>query len=202
MKKAMLLVAICFVMSSAQQIPVDFLQPSENNPDCLQYDDGTPGWITWGGMFRGVWFDVHDLYPEADGTSIYQSEFWFFLDPSHPWDTSDVYLEVWNGSSVAPTTLLDKTLATATHYSPVFVTYEPPLEAETEFWLLVNTELSAGGWPAIVADGTPGNHSFYSGDFGVWEPFGVMGDYFMRVYVEASNVALTHDSWGSIKVIF
>jgi len=201
MKNAVLLVVICLALSWAKQVPVDFITICESNTDCLQYDDGTPGWITWGGVYRGVWFNVNDFYPEAVGTLIYQSEFWFYHHASYPWDTCDVYLEVWNGDLAGPTTLLDRTLATATHYSPVFVPYIPPLEAETEFCLLVNTELSAGCWPGIIGDGTPGTHSFYGDDFTVWEPWGVMGDYFIRVYIDA-NLELSQTSWGSLKLVF
>jgi hypothetical protein len=27
----------------------------------LRYDDGTACWLTWAGLFRGVWFDVEDF---------------------------------------------------------------------------------------------------------------------------------------------
>lgn len=199
MKNAVLLVVTCLACSWAKQVPVDFIMICESDTDCLQYDDGTPGWITWGGLYRGVWFNIDDFYPEAVGTLIHQSEFWFYHNASYPWDTSDVYLEVWDGNSTGPTTMLDRTLATATHLSAVIVTYIPPLEAEGDFWLLVNTELSSGGWPSQLSDGTPGTHSFFS-SFTGWEPWD-MGDYLIRAYVEV-DLELSQTSWGSLKLVF
>jgi len=33
--------------------------PSEQN--YLQYDDGTAQWLTWAGVYRGVWFNTEDF---------------------------------------------------------------------------------------------------------------------------------------------
>ena len=194
----MVLVAMVAV---AGQISVDPDPVAERNSDWLVYDDGTASWLTWGGMYRGVWFNVDDFFPGAAGASIYQSEFWFYHHSSYPWDTSDVYLEIWNGDNMGPVTQLDQTMVTAVHYAPVYATYTPPLAAEQEFWALANTEMSAGGWPSTLGDGTPGTHSYSSDDFIIWEPWGVMGDFFVRIYVEPV-MSLDNSTWGGLKTIF
>ncbi|MCK5786924.1 MAG: hypothetical protein KAH54_10265, partial [Candidatus Sabulitectum sp.] len=152
-------------------------------------------------MYRGVWFNIEDFVPGMSSCAVEQSEFWFYHHASYPWDTSDVYLEIWNGDSMAPTTQLDQTMVTAIHYAPTFACYSPIVEAEANFWGLVNTEMSAGGWPATLGDGTPGVHSFFSDDFIVWEPWGDMGDYFVRVFGWPPWF-LGNTTWGSLKATF
>ena len=39
--------------------------PVVQNSDWLTYDDGTPGWLTWHGTYRGVWFNLNDFVPGA-----------------------------------------------------------------------------------------------------------------------------------------
>ncbi|MCK5785778.1 MAG: hypothetical protein KAH54_04360, partial [Candidatus Sabulitectum sp.] len=123
MKLTMFAVFLLTIVALAEQIAVDPGHVPEKDPDWLLYDDGTAAWLTWGGMYRGVWFNIQDFNPSAAGTMIYQSEFWFYHHSSYPWDTSDFYAEVWNGDSAGPTSLLDQTLAAAVHYAPVYVTY-------------------------------------------------------------------------------
>ncbi len=152
-------------------------------------------------MYRGVWFDATDFIPYVTYYEIYQSEFWFYHHASYPWDTSDVYVEVWEGPVSNPVTQLDQTMITAIHYAPVYATYATPLLSSAEFWAFANTEMSAGGWPSILGDGTPGSNSFFSDDFIIWEPWGDMGDYFIAVEGfppwDYSNT-----TWGSLKVTF
>ncbi len=171
--------------------------------DYLQYDDGTAFWLTWGGQWRGVWFNVVDFNPGGTGYSMDFSEYWFFHHTSYPWDVSDFYAEVWNGDYLTPTALLDQTMVTAIHFTPVYVNFSTPLVCQPDFWGLVNTEMSAGGFPALLGDNTPPavDHSYFSDDFYVWEPWG-MGDYFVRVDGEIVTNALDNDTWGAIKSIF
>ena len=200
MKKAIAILAVLSLAAFAGQIVID-LPVAENDADWLEYDDGTAAWLTWGGMYRGAWFNVEDFVPGATGASIEQSQFWFYHHSSYPWDTSDVYLEIWNGDAMGPTAQLDQTMVTALHYTPVGATYATPLIAEANFWALANTEMSAGGWPAVLGDGTAGVHSFFSDDFIVWEPWGDMGDYFISVYADPI-MALGNSTWGSVKATF
>ncbi|MBN1434144.1 hypothetical protein JW921_05245, partial [Candidatus Fermentibacterales bacterium] len=128
----------------------------------LQYDDGTGWWITWGGTYRGTWFDAEDFIPPGVGFWWAEDvELWFYhWVELYPWDTSSFYSELWNGGVGAPTTLLHQTSIQAMHCSPCC--YSPEITLATQFWLVVNTEMSQGGWPSTLADNTPsalGDHS-------------------------------------------
>ena len=202
MKKAIAILAVLSLAALAGQVAVNLDPIQGSDADWLVYDDGTANWLTWGGMFRGVWFNIEDFVPGETSAGINESEFWFYHHADHPWDTSDVYLEIWNGDAMAPTAQLDQTMITAIHYAPVFATYATPLIAEGNFWALANTEMSAGGWPALLGDGTPGVHSFFSDDFIIWEPWGDMGDYFVRVNADIPALALDNTTWGSLKATF
>jgi hypothetical protein len=169
--------------------------------DVLQYDDGSANWLTWGGTCRGVWFNTQDFMPGGTGFALEAMEWWFYEHSSYPWDTSDFYAEVWNGDGNGPVELLDSQQLSAVHYAAVFTYYDPPLVAEDNFWGLINTTMSAGGWPSVLGDGTAGEHSFFSDDMIVWEPWGELGDYFIRAHGEFL-LSLEGDSWGSIKALF
>ncbi len=204
MKKAIAILAVLSLAAFAGQIAVDLDPVAGNDADWLQYDDGTAQWLTWGGMYRGVWFNTEDFIPGETSAGIEESEFWFFHHSSYPWDTSDFYAEIWNGDAMMPTVQLDQTMVTATHYAPVGVVYAAPgLSAEGNFWGLANTEMSAGGWPAILGDAAPVGHSFNSDDFIVWEPW-AYGDYFVRIsaVIPDTTLALDNTTWGSLKVAF
>jgi len=204
MKNVIAILAVLSLVAFAGQITLDLGPVQGTDADWLQYDDGSINWLTWGGVYRGVWFDATDFVPTATNCDIVQSEFWFYHHSSYPWDTSDVYLEVWDGAVSAPTLQLDQTMVTALHYAPVYATYATALvTANNEFWAFANTEPSAGGWPSIMGDGTPGTHSFFSDDFIIWEPWGEMGDYFVRVEATVnSGAALDNTTWGSLKATF
>ena len=163
----------------------------------LQYDDGSIAWMTWGGMYRGVWWNVEDFQPGASGFILEYAEWWLY--PEIPGDTTECYLEIWTGDSAGPVLLLDRTLSM---WPPGCVNYDPPISCGTDFWAVLNTELSAGGWPGILGDGTTPavNHSFYSDDFLTWEPW-VLGDYFIRCEGEF-EMGLDGCTWGEIKAIF
>ena len=165
----------------------------------LIYHDGTPQWISWGGMYRGTWFDVEDFIPGSSDFLVEWVDLWFYHASSHPWDTSQVLVELWNGDQGGPVEFLASEEATALGQGVTRVYFEPPVETEPDFWCLLNTELSAGGWPALFVDGTPGEHSYFSDGF-IWEPMN-LGDYFMSVGNELES-SLQGTSWGALKVVF
>jgi len=165
------------------------------------YDDGSAYWLTWHGLYRGVWFNLADFGGsgewEADNT-----EFWFYHHASYPWDVASFYAEVYNGDASAPVTQLDQTSVTAAHYAPVYASYSSPVITEEQFWVLINSEMSGGGWPSVLGDPTyTTDHSFFSDDFIVWEPWG-MGDYFIRTNGWPEGYGLAGATWAGIKTLF
>ena len=203
MKKAIAILAVLSLVAFAGQVAVELGQ-IERDGDWLVYDNGTPNWLTWGGTYRGVWFNIEDFIPGQGNGLLEESEFWFYHSSSYPWDTSDVYLEIWNGDSMGPTAQLDQTMVTAIHYAPVYAAYSPQVAVEANFWALANTEMSAGGWPAILGDGDQGSifHSFYSDDFIVWEPWDIGGACNYFVSVNWNSDAFNSTTWGSLKTTF
>ncbi|MFO7949285.1 MAG: hypothetical protein R6U36_02845 [Candidatus Fermentibacteraceae bacterium] len=186
---------------------VDVPGGSAPSDDDLTYFDGTSWWLTWGGLYRGTWFNTEDFYGAAESFVLEESEMWFYHHSSYPWDTSDVYFEVYNGDQSAPVDELDQTQTTATHYSPTTVTYDPTVGTEANFWVIANTELSSGGWPAILGDNTPSDvsHSFFSDDFIVWEPWIIQGPNSNDYEIYATGVpeeAFDSATWGSIKTLY
>jgi hypothetical protein len=176
-----------------------------SDADDLTYFDGTPWWYTWGGVYRGTWFDAEEFYGFATTFHIEAAEYWFYHGSTGVWDTSDVYLEVWNGDQMGPTAQLDQQMVTASHYAPTTATYDPYVECEQNFWLAVNTELSAGGWPSILGDNSPDDvdHCFFSDDGIVWEPWIIQGPTSNSYWMTASGEAnLSDTSWGSIKALY
>lgn len=161
--------------------------------DQLSYDDGTANWLVWGGLYRGVWFNLADFgaSPQwyADNT-----EFWFYHHQTYPWDTPAFYAEIYNGDVSGPATQLVQTSVTAAHYAAVYANYPSPVVCDGQFWVIVDTEMSSGGWPSLLGDNTPhpiiGDHSFYSDDFIVWEPW-VPG-----------NTGLDRTTWAEVKTLF
>ena len=163
----------------------------------LKYDDGTPVWSSWDGIYRGVWFNLED-FGFYTTFPVDETEFWFYHSTEHPWDISDVYIELWNGDATHPITQLSQDLVTAVSYAPVCTVYPSPIIVQNNFWLLANTEFSSGGWPALLSDSTPGTHSFYSGNFIMWEPW-TLGDFIVSV---ESYLSLEASTWAGMKVIF
>ncbi len=194
--------ALAFAVScaiAADGVHLDHPLFIPGSDDTFQYDDGSATWLTWGGLYRGVWFNLADFgwsgTWEADNT-----QYWFYHHSSYPWDTASFYGEMYNGDASTPTTQLVQTSVTATHYAAVYANYASPVEAEENFWVMINTEMSAGGWPSVLGDGTYTiDHSFFSDDFIVWEPWG-MGDYFIRVDPWMGDLA--PETWGSIKALY
>lgn len=204
MKKAIAILAVLSLAAFAGQIAVD-LPVQGTDGDWLRYDNGTANWYTWGGMYRATWFNTEDFIPGFGGAEVLQSEIWFYHGTSKIWDTSDVYIELWNGDSMGPVAQLDQTMLTAVHYAPVYATYSPGVEVEANFWLVVNTEMSAEAYPSSLGDGAGSavSHSYYSDDLIIWEPWipptGI-SNYFMAV--EVDPLALDGTTWGSLKATF
>jgi hypothetical protein len=190
---------------SAGSIQLDRPLPIKGEYIIFQYDDGTANWMIWSGLYRGTWFNVQDFWPGSPGAPVDYLEFWFYHHASYPWDISQFYSELYDGDAAGPTTQLNQTSVTATHYSPVHGDFGSTIAVDQNFWGLVNTEMSAGGWPSILGDNTPNpvSHSFYSDDFIAWEPWVVgwptANDYFLRA---GEYIGLNESTWGSIKTLF
>jgi len=197
------LLPICLPLL-AGNIVVDLPGGSGGNFGELTYFNGTPHWLTWGGMYRGTWFNTEDFMPGSFGINLEQMEYWFYESTNtDPWDTDDVYSEVWNGDQTGPLVLLEQGIVTAPHYAPCFHTFDPELPVEQNFWALINTEMSAGGWPSVLGDWSmPGDagHSFFSDDFIVWEPWGEMGEYY--IIAHEGSWSLDAVTWGALKALF
>jgi hypothetical protein len=180
--------------------------PIGNTDAYLHYDDGTAYWLSWNGLYRGVWFNLLDFSPWSPGAAIFMLESWFFHHASYPWDTASFYAEIYGGDAAGPTTQLDQTSVTAAHYSPVYAVYSwPGIQVEQNFWCLINTEMSAGGWPSLLGDNTPQSvsHSFQSDDFVIWEPWIIQGPTANDFFIGAEPfLELDQSTWGSIKTLF
>jgi len=205
MKKTTVILVILALTAFAGQISVNLDPIDRSDADWLTYDNGTASWLTWGGVYRGVWFNMEDFTPGALGAEVEQAEFWFYHHSSYTWDTSSFYAELWNGTAPNITALLDQSTGTAVHYAPVFISYATPIVTEPNFWCFVNTEMSSGGWPSSLGDGGPSAvaHSF-NGDTSSLVPWTVGGqncNYFISVLVEPV-VSLSRTTWGSMKTVF
>jgi len=202
MCKLFLTLLVSITLSFAESIQLCPVHAGSNtDSEYLQYDDGSANWLTWEGTYRGIWFNTDDFVPGMSGFLLDFSEYWMYHHSDYPWDTSNFYAEVWNGGDVAPVELLDRTLVIASHFTGIIV-YYPQLIAETDFWVLENTVLSTGGWPAIVGDSGPSGsgHSFFSNDFVIWEPWS-NSDMFIRCGGEFPS-SLENSTWGGIKAVF
>jgi hypothetical protein len=185
-------------------LPVDRSVPS------LQYDDGSAYWLTWVGLYKGVWFNVTDFDPEGGTGMITDLEYWFYHHSSYPWDTASFYGELYSGDEAGPVTEINQTSITALHYAPCYASYLPwGICVEENFWGIIDSEMSSGGWPSILGDNTPQyvSHSFQSDDFSTWEPW-IVGsgstarDYFIRANGAFGGIGLAEGTWGSIKGLF
>lgn len=175
--------------------------------DVLQYDDGTAWWVTWGGQYRGTWFNTADFYPEPCDFIADAAEFWFY-HPASWWVADQFVTEVYNGDRNGPTEMLYDTTVTAEHYTAVMVDLPDSLQTAADFWLVVNTEFSSGGWPSSLGDNSPNSsdHSFFSYDGEAWEPWIVEGgaafDYLIRAHGEPVGLGLEAATWGGIKTLY
>ncbi len=204
MKQAVAVLAILAMAAFAGQVRVDVPGVGGGGYDAevLQYDDGSPHWLTWGGTYRGTWFNTQDFDPSSGGFALEQMEYWFYEHNERPWDTDEFYSEIWNGDDMGPVSpCLAQAVVVAPHYAPCYHTFATPLDVEQNFWGLINTTMSAGGWPSVLGDNTPGENSFFSDDMIVWEPWGELGDYLIRAHGEFTY-SLEAGSWASIKALF
>jgi len=82
------------LMAFAGQVRVESDIPGSpggpTDTEVLQYDDGTPQWLTWGSTYRGVWFNPDDFLPDNNGFSLTMMEWWFYQSPGTPWDTDRI----------------------------------------------------------------------------------------------------------------
>ena len=177
--------------------PVDPF-PVEGGPTdgVFAYDDGSAFWLIWDGTSRGGWFDLEDFVPGACAAEVDSLEFWFYHNSSFPWDTASFLAEVYSGDEGGPATLIAQVSVPAEHYAPCYAVFDPPLEVPVDFWVVVNTEMSGGGWPSLLMDDGPNftgaQHSF---------PLGDMGDYLIRVRGDALS-GLSRSTWGRLKTLF
>jgi hypothetical protein len=207
--KAFLVLVLAAAAASAGDARLDRPLPVPGTDDPLQYDDGTAYWISWEGLYRGVWFKTSGFYYDPwYGGSIMYMQYWFYHHSSYPWDTASFYADLYGGDAAAPVTLLNETSVTAVHYAPCNCVFSPWITTGDNFWGIANTSMSFGGWPSLLGDNSPNafNHSFHSDDFMVWEPWIVQGstsnDYFVRaegIWGMGWNPGLSQSTWGSIK---
>ncbi|MCK5785337.1 MAG: hypothetical protein KAH54_02120 [Candidatus Sabulitectum sp.] len=206
MKIILIVLTVACSAASFAQSAIDLSPVNRADSDWLRYDNGTPEWFAYEGIYKGVWFNLEDFMPGwSGGAALLETETWFYHDSQYPWDTSDFYSEIWNGDPQAPLVQLDQTRLNATHYAPVFTIYSTPLMVNTNFWVLANTELSSGGWPSIISDDNNSEvaHSFFTHDFILWEPW-IPGEgqsnYFIAVSPALESLDAT--TWGELKTAF
>ena len=210
MKNVIAILAVLSLAAFAGQIAVNPGTIQGTDGDVLSYDNGSPHWVlSGGGFYKGTWFNVEDFIPNGIGATLNNAEFWFYHHTNSPWDTSDIYLEVWNGDPMAVGAQLNQTMVTALHYAPVFIDFTAdPLEVEANFWLISNTELSAEGIPSTLSDwaGAEIPHSFVSEDLIIWEPYPIGGlnvNFFIRTDADIIvDEAFDNTTWGSLKATF
>lgn len=180
----------------------------------LCYENGSPCWLCWEHQYRGVWFNLEDFMPgSSPGMELELTELWFYHSSSYPWDTSETYIEFWNGNSVGPSAFLDRDTITASSLAPVYIDHSPDWVAvDVQFWILQNTQLSSGGWPSLIADNSNQSvsHSMVSPEGIIWVPFTPQGssstpEFFISTLIEypwAHGGDLRPLSWASLKALF
>lgn len=204
MRRVLFVLAALVAVVSASNLRLERPLYIGSTDEKIQYDDGSAYWLTWGGLYRGTWYSSDDFAPGAS-FSAQNMELWFYHHASYPWDTGSFYAELYTGDAAGPVTQLNQTSVTAAHYAPCYANYSSPIDCGTNWWGLINTEMSAGGWPSVLGDNTPNSvdHSFFSDDFVVWEPWIISGstanDYFVRFNGE---FGLESETWGAIKGLY
>ena len=187
---------------------------SYSRGEWLSYNNGLEYWLCWEHQYRGVWFNLDDFIPgSSPGMELEQTEIWFYHSTSYPWDTSETYIEFWNGNSTGPVDFLERETVTASSYGPVFLDHSPDwIAVDVQFWIIQNTQLSSGGWPSLVADNSNQSctHSMISPEMIVWIPFTPQGsfmqpEFFISTIIEypwAHGWDLRPLSWASLKSVF
>ncbi len=196
--KIILLILVAAAAATAGSIRLDRPVSVPNTDATLSYDDGTAYWINWSGLYKGVWFHLADFGINSWTTT--QSELWFYHHSYYPWDTGSFYCELLSGDGLGPVTDIDQTSLTALHYAPCYASYDSSIPLSSDFWIVANSELSSGGWPSLLGDGSPRTppRSFTSSEFIVWTPW-TNGDFLVR---SGWNVALDSETWGAIKTLY
>ena len=206
MKFLVLLLGIFGATAASGEIPAETNPIDGRSGEWLRYDDGSAAWVAWQGQFRGVWFNLEDFVPGwSCGVDIERTEMWFYHESTYGWDTADFYCEIWNGENTGPSVRIDQVRLTAVHYAPVYAEYAIPLAVDNNFWAVVNTEFSSGGWPSSISDGQNSSvaHSFHSDSFLSWEPWTTpdgLSNYFISVLPQ--EWSLDAVTWGSLKAAF
>lgn len=167
--------------------------------DLLQYDDGTAFWLTWGGLYRGVWFSAGDFCPGASGFSIGSIEFWFYNTPDPVPFVARLVEGYFDGAVLDEETLMS---------SQGTWTFDPPIQVGP-MWSVTIDAAGSGDQLSLLGDNTPnsefGSHSFFSDDYAIWEPWILQGpeanDYFIRVYGDPV-LGLEESTWGGLKPLF
>ena len=206
LKHILFFIMLFLSTTAAGQIQIDPDPIERADGDWLVYDSGTFNWLLWDGTYRGVWFNLEDFIPTWPGVNVGMAECWFYHHyTSYPWDTSDFYCELWDGPSSGPVMRHTQVQSNAQHLTKVLVDFIPDPYADANFWIVINTEFSSGGWPSLIADdqNCTAPHSFFSDDFTLWEPWhidDIYGNFLLRAWV--GPTALERTSWGSIKAAF
>ncbi len=159
----------------------------------LSYHDNTPQWLTWGGTYRETWFHVEDFIPGATEFTVGWVDVWFWEIPDQ------VSVEIWNGAINPEEFLASAEINSSQSRDATRFVFDPPVLTGPDFCCIVNTE-SSSGMVQMLSDGTPGEHSFYSDDFLVWEEW-TIGDYLITAG-GPDDLSLQGMSWGGVKAVF
>jgi hypothetical protein len=202
-----ILLMVCMAVPGSGMPLGDPLYCGSTDLQLYNYDDGTAYWLTWAGLWRGVWFTMDDFGAVGNTLVCDGTQFWFFHHASYGWDTTVFMAELWSDGSGAPAALLSGETVIATHYSADWAWYSPPIDAGNSCWVLINSSMSSGGWPSTLGDGTPQpavSHSFFSDDLEVWEPWIIEGtnanDFLIRAH--GAFLGLDESTWAGIKGLF
>ncbi len=206
MKTGLFIALICVTGAPCDLSDGDYLlraevlsmNPPPAQPETLAYDDGTPRWITWSGNYRGVWFELTDFVVPLNH-QLTGAEMWFYHHAGYPWDTSSFLCEAWLGDIVGPMTMFNSMDCIAQHYSPVYCQFDWVPVYPLQFWVVLNMEMSMGGWPSILCDGSDSGsdppRSYFSNDRIVWIPWCAEEGCCLPLEMEAL-------SWGRLKTVF
>lgn len=200
--------AILFAgVASAAHSPVEITSPHPlSESEWITYTVESPVCICWEGIFRGTWYNIDDFYPGSDGWQIEQIAIWFDHSVSYPWDVSQLYAEIWTGDQSGPVSQFSQELTTAIDGGPTIVSYPSSLVPGRDFWVIINTEFSSGGWPSNLGDTESPmteSHSFNSDDFVNWEPWLLEGDVSnYTIYVDVFSLACEPLTWAALKTVF
>ncbi len=207
---ALLLIIVSSCLAQQVKISEDLIRSTDG--EWMRYNNGTPNWATWDNQYRGTWFNIEDFIPGSCGMDIEETEIWFYHGTEHPWDTSETLIEYWNGDILGPFEWVQTVQVTGVHYAPTHIDHSPDwVSTDVDFWVVQNTELSSGGWPSLLSDGSDWSvtHSWVSDDFITWapwiDPYGGKGQFFIQVIMEypwSHGADFSAITWGGLKSVF